>query len=298
MNRPTNEKIIETYLDFNESKSTRKTCLNYFFQVKYFGYDGHVFDIDTKVLLDYFKYLKDLDLSIHTKETKWYILKGFLDFCMEYYNEYNFYVVFPKKIINWNSGNHRKPNGDKEIVMTKEEIAKILNYLKIYNFRYYLIFRILAETGMRKGELINLNIDGVDLENRTLYTAGKTGDQTYFISKDLANYLNVYLEQRKSIITPTKALFLSKGLYRYGSRAFNLYLKKILKLEDIDKNITCHTFRKTVNTLRFNMGGRDSDLEFLLGHKVSVNRDHYIKLIQDQKLEIFDKLNPYKDVNI
>ncbi|MFX1314151.1 MAG: hypothetical protein ACFFHD_16310 [Promethearchaeota archaeon] len=56
MNRPSNKTIISEYLDLKESKNTRKSALNYFFNEEYFGYDSHVFDIDTQILIKYFKY--------------------------------------------------------------------------------------------------------------------------------------------------------------------------------------------------------------------------------------------------
>lgn len=298
MNRPSNKTIIDKYFEYCESKGTRKSALKYFFDENHFNYEGHIFDIDTEILSDYFRYLKDLDLSLSTKQTKWWILKSFLDCTMEIYNKHKFFVVFPKKTINWNGGNHKKPNGDKDVVMTLEEIEKILHYMKLHNYKYYLIFRTFTETGMRKGELINANYSDVDLENRTIDTKGKTGLKTYFISKDLANKLHSYLDERKMMEISTKALFLSKGLYRYGNRAFNMFLKKILKKLGIQKNITTHTFRKTLNTLRFSMGCSDGDLEFLLGHNISVNRDYYVKLNQEQKLNIFDKCYPYLEVNL
>ena len=51
--------------------------------------------------------------------------------------------------------------------MTKEEVKKILDYMYNHNHNYYLLFRLLTETGMRIGEF--LNIDCEDLNGKKRY---------------------------------------------------------------------------------------------------------------------------------
>jgi len=303
MKRPKNEKIIETYLNHykhsRQSVKTRKSSLNYFFESKYFGYKGHAFEIDTDILIDYFDYLKDRDsLSLSSKKLKWTLLISFLNFSMEYYRKYEFIVIIPKHSINWNGIIHKKPKTNKDVVMTKEEINDILNYLKLRHFNYYIIFRVFTETGMRKGELISINYNDVNLEKRCIKTKGKTGEKFYYISKELSKYLKIYLKERKLRNVNTKALFLSIHSKRFGERQFNAYLKTVLRDLKIKKVITCHTFRRTLNTLRKLMECPDGDLEFLLGHAISLNRDRYVKLTPEQKLELFDKWYPYLDISI
>ena len=299
---PENDEIIVKYLEHYkhsyQSQKTRKSALKYFFSLSQFGYTKHVFKITTDVLIDYFEYLKNLEtLSLSTKKTKWSLLISFLEYCTEYYHRFNFIVAIPKKTINWNGFVHKKPKNNKNVVLTKDELVKILRFLKMHKFQYYLIFRVFAETGMRKGELIKLNLSGVNLKNRTLTTTGKTGEKTYYISKQLAQYLEIYLQERDLRATNSNALFISNYGRRYSNRPFNLILKQTTKKLGIQKNITCHTFRKSLNTFRYEMGCPDSDLEFLLGHKISINRDYYVKLSPEQKLELFDKWDPYNELN-
>lgn len=304
MNWPTNQKIIETYLNHyrhsKQSVKTRKSSLNYFFNAKYLGFKGHIFDINTDMLIDYFDYLKHLKtISLGTKKTKWTLLISFLNFCMEYYRKYNFIVIIPKHSINWNGIVHKEPRTNKNIVMTKEEVQDILNYLKLRHFKYYLIFRIFTETGMRKGELININHNGVNLEERFIKTKGKTGEKVYYISKGLMKYLKVYLRERKLKNVSTKALFLSTHSKRYGERQFNKYLRDVLNELKIKKNITCHTFRRTLNTLRKLMECPIEDRKILLNHKVKdINIESYVKLNYKQYIELFDKWYPYQDIQI
>ncbi|KKM19681.1 hypothetical protein LCGC14_1653160 [marine sediment metagenome] len=302
MNRPVNKTIITKYLErysySNQSVKTRKSSLNYFFKPRYFDYKRHIFDIHTDTLIDYFDYLKHLKtISLGTKKTKWTLLISFLNFCMEYFRKYNFIVIIPKYSINWSGINHKEPESNKDIVMTKEEVRDILEYLKLRHFKYYLIFRIFSEVGMRKGELINIDYKGVNLEKRFIKTMGKTGTKVYYISQELGDYLKLYLKERKLKIVKSNALFLSIQSKRYTERQFNAYLKKVLYDLKIKKNITCHTFRRTLNTLRKIMGCPNEDRKILLNHKLSdINVESYVKLNYKQFIELYDKWYPYNEI--
>ncbi|MFW9951049.1 MAG: tyrosine-type recombinase/integrase, partial [Candidatus Thorarchaeota archaeon] len=276
------------------------SALKYFFHQEYFNYgDKPAFDITTDVLIDYFEFLKNQDtLSLTTKKSKWILLISFLRFCMEYYRKYNFIVVIPKYSINW-KGNHSEPKTNKDVVLSIDEVKSILNYLKIRNFKYYLIFRLFAETGMRKGELINIDYDNVNIKKRFIKTTGKTDKKIYYFSNELGKYLEIFLQERKSNTSTDKALFLSVQNKRFSLRQFNFYLKQLLKKLNISKDITCHTFRRSLNTFRKIMGCPNEDRKILLNHKVrDVNVDSYVKLNYHEFISLFDKWNPYKEIQI
>ena len=150
---------------------------------------------------------------------------------------------------------------------------------------------------MRKGELINIDYNTVDLKKRFNKTKGKRGTKIYYISSDLRDYLEAFIQERKLIKTKDKALFISSHLQRYEKRAFNQYLLKVLRNLGIDKNVTCHTFRRTLNTLRKLMGCPAEDRKILINHKISdVNVNHYIKLNYEQYIQLYDRWNPFNDI--
>ena len=263
--RPSNEEIIQNYLSFykhsEQSIKMRKSSLKYFFDEKHFNYQGPIFDLNIRILKKYFIYLKNLNtISFETRRNKWRILTSFLSFSMEDYE--GFSVAIPSKTISWN-GYIPKENvkSNKDVIADKEEIEQILNYFEINNFKHYLIFKILVETGMRKGELINAKYIDVNLKYRHIHIKkGKTGEKIYNFSKDTREKLKLYLSERKNLKVDNKYLFLTKTLRKYGNRAFNLFLKSHPKINEkykkypgaleklgIDKNITYKTFRSTLN---------------------------------------------------
>ncbi|MHA1336669.1 MAG: tyrosine-type recombinase/integrase [Promethearchaeota archaeon] len=302
---PSNKEIIKEYLNTfrnsEQSQATRRSCLNYFFDKKYFGYQGRIFDIGKQTLIKYRDYLNHLEnLSLSTKKLKWTILKSFLTFVEDYYEEeFGVYFKFPKEK-KWNAI-HKEPDSNSDVFLTIKEISKLLNYLKRTNFKYYLIFRLFAESGLRKGGLINLDYDNVFLDKRYLITTEKNGRNVYYFSEELRDYLKIYLEERKLIKVETKALFLSTHLKRFSRRVFNAFLKEITRKLKINKNVTCHVFRRSLNALRFEMGCRDPILSILLCQSVpGVNFNNYVKKSLDYErfLGYFDQWNPYKKANI
>ncbi len=68
----------------------------------------------------------------------------------------------------------------------------------------------------------------------------------------------------------------------------------------IDKNITCKTFRSTLNTLRKKeMGCSNEIAKRLIGHKTNdVNINSYTKYDFLDLIELFDKYNPYQTLNL
>ena len=240
---------------------------------------------------------------------KWTILKSFLTHVEDFYEE-DFDVSFnlPKKK-KWNPI-HKEADSNADIFLTLQEIVLLLNYLKKTNFKYYLIFRLFAESGPRKGGVINLDYDNVFLDKRYIKTKEKTGRVVYYITEELRDYFKIYLEERKLIRTETKALFLSTRLKQFSHRAFNEFLsgsgnnykkKGLLNKVGITKDITCQVFRRSLNALRFEMGCRDPILSILLCQSVpGVNFNNYVKksLDYDKFIGYFDHWNPFKHANI
>ena len=306
MNKPANQELVNHYLSFyqhsKQSVKMRKSSLKYFFNNKNFNYQGHIFDLTTQILKNYFKYLKNLDsVNITTRKNKWRILTSFLEFTKEDYSEkYNFFIVIPKKTINWEGSKNKKApiKSNKKVYATKEELKRILEYFETRNFKHYLIFRTLIETGMRKGELINAKISELNLEKQYLNTMkGKTGEKYYFFSEELPKLLKMYLNERKGINTNLECLFLTKKFKKYNDKRFNTILKEAYKKINITKRITCHTFRRTINDLRKDMECPNEDRKILLGHKtLDVNVESYTSSDFKKLRNLANKWNPYKDL--
>ena len=305
---PTNKEIIDKYLNHygsEQSKRMRKSSLNYFFGEKYFNYQEHIFKIDTETLIDYFDFLNNYipnnnlpDISFITKINKWHIITSFLKSTMEYYQKWKFIVMIPDFNSKWNVV-HKKPQSNKTIIATIPELELILQELRKQNLKHYLIFRLFIETGMRKGELITAKLSNLHLDDRYISGIGRTGEKIYFFSEGLRNLLKVWFNERKALDVEFEELFLTKQFKPYGVRTFNRKLKYVRDKLGIEKNITCHTFRRTINTLRKRLKEcPNEDAKILLGHKVQdVNIEYYTIFDIEDKRNLYDKYSPYENAN-
>ena len=299
----TNEEVVAKYIDRyrHSARSSRSRMYNirHFFEKRYFGYDKHIFDIQKRDVLDYFDYLNHReDLCLKSKINKWNTFRSFLQFSQEYYD--SFRVVIPSFTVHWKPV-HKLPNTNKDVVLEREEIQKILQYCRNNRYSYYIMYRLFAECGMRMGELRSIDVKDVHLEQRYVETRGKTGRNVYYYSRDLARHLSLYLMERKIATARGEcpALFVSCRNTRYSERAINGYLKTVCKRVDINKRASSHTFRRSLNTLRKKMGCPSEDRRILLCHRVQdVNYNCYVKLNYEDYIALYDKWYPYKDLEI
>lgn len=295
----TNDQIIQKYLNrYKHSKrsvETRKYNLQYFFEKRYFGYEGHTFDIKKRDAIDYFDYLNHLEeVCLRTKINKWNTFRSFLQFVMEYYED--LVIVIPKFCVNWKPV-HKIPKSNRDLVMNRDEVKKILDYCKNYRYVYYIVFRLFAECGMRMSELRSIDIEDVNVDKRFVRVRGKTGRKIHYFSRGLAKHLTLYLQERKMRPCDCRALFISCRKTRYAERSINRYLSTVAKRVGVTPEISSHTFRRTLNTLRKKMGCRNEDRRILLCHKVSdVNYQCYVKLNYEDYIQLYDKWNPYKNL--
>lgn len=133
------------------------------------------------------------------------------------------------------------------------------------NLRDLAIIDLLASTGMRVGELVKLNINDIDFENRECVVFGKGNKErpVYFDARTkihLKNYLN-------SRVDDNKALFVSldKPYDRLKISGVEIRLRTLGRKLGINK-VHPHKFRRTVATKAIDKGMPIEQVQSLLGH--------------------------------
>ena len=127
------------------------------------------------------------------------------------------------------------------------------------------IIDLLYSTGIRVGELVNLNIDDIDLEGRECIVYGK-GDKerrVYFDAKAKV-HLKEYIEGRKD---ENKALFvtLDAPYDRLKISGVEIRLRQLGRKLDLEK-IHPHKFRRTMATRAIDKGMPIEQVQKILGH--------------------------------
>ena len=144
---------------------------------------------------------------------------------------------------------------------------EMLEYMR-YNcdsLRDLAIIDMLASTGMRVGELVHLNIEDVDFENRECVVLGKGSKErpVYFDARTKIHLRN-YLESRND---DNPALFVSmlKPYNRLNISGVEIRLRELGRKLDITK-VHPHKFRRTLATRAIDKGMPIEQVQKLLGH--------------------------------
>lgn len=127
------------------------------------------------------------------------------------------------------------------------------------------IIDLLASTGMRVGELVRLNINDIDFENRECIVFGKGSKErpVYFDARTKIHLKN-YLDSRTD---NNPALFVSllKPFNRLEISGVEIRLRKLGRRLDINK-VHPHKFRRTLATKAIDKGMPIEQVQQLLGH--------------------------------
>lgn len=158
-----------------------------------------------------------------------------------------------------------------------EELEKLRDSAE--NIRDETILDILISTGMRVGELVNLDREDVDFNERECIVFGKGSCQrpVYFDAKTKL-HLQEYLNERTDI---NPALFITlRGSKRLSINAVESRLKDIGKKAGVT-NVHPHRFRRTMATMAIEKGMPIEQVQKLLGHARIDTTLHYAMVNQN-----------------
>lgn len=119
--------------------------------------------------------------------------------------------------------------------------------------RDYVIVLLLAYTGVRVSELVQLNIEDIKIEKQVMVITRKGGnEQEIPLPEWLTTILHTYIKKRVKEKAKDKALFLSLQKKRIHPKTIRLLLKKYQQRSNIETNLTPHVFRRTFGTNHYN----------------------------------------------
>lgn len=139
---------------------------------------------------------------------------------------------------------------------------------------------LLYSTGIRVGELVNLNIGDINFEERECIVYGKGNKQrrVYFDAKAKV-HLKRYLEERNDY---NEALFvtLDSPFERLKISGVEIRLRKLGRLALLDQRIHPHKFRRSMATRAIDKGMPIEQVQKLLGHQQIDTTMHYAMVNQ------------------
>lgn len=139
---------------------------------------------------------------------------------------------------------------EKEIWLLVEEEKAIIQKSKEMNIRAYAIVKLLLSSGIRAGELINIDITDINWEDNTIHIKHGKGDKSRYVCFDTETReaLNDYLIARIKPRTDKNALFTSHQQKRISYEIINKIVKECAIQAGITKPITPHKLRHTFIT--------------------------------------------------
>ena len=136
----------------------------------------------------------------------------------------------------------------------------------VENIRDLALIDILTSTGMRVGELVNLDRDDIDFENRECVVLGKGNKQrkVYFDARTKI-HLQKYLSERKDN-NPELFVTLQSPHNRLLISGVEIRLRNLGRKLNLNK-VHPHKFRRTLATMAIDKGMPIEQVQQLLGHQ-------------------------------
>ena len=156
-----------------------------------------------------------------------------------------------------------KTNQQVKEIITDEDIEKLRDNCSCK--RDLAIIDLLYSTGIRVGELVNLNIDDVDFEARECVVFGKGGKErrVYFDAKAKL-HLQSYIESRTDT-NPALFVTLDAPFDRLKISGVEIRMRELGRSINLSK-IHPHKFRRTMATRAIDKGMPIEQVQKILGH--------------------------------
>lgn len=172
----------------------------------------------------------------------------------------------------------RVPQGE-PVYIRKEEFARLLLAIPDYRFRELVIFAAL--TGMRRGEIVNLQWSDIDFDSKIIRIRNKDGfvvkggrPRMIPISRDLYNMLQN--NPRKSAF-----VFVDKHLRPYKGPSVTKKFKRAVRNCGLSEHIHFHSLRHSYASWLVQSATPLAEVQKLLGHTSIVTTQIYSHLGED-----------------
>jgi site-specific recombinase XerD len=191
-----------------------------------------------------------------------------------------------------------QPKPEKRLpkVLSEDEVAKLLRTTVAgrrdeYRLRDRAILELLYASGIRRSELIGLNLEDVDLERRAMRVTGKGNKQRLvLINLAAAEAMRSYLAVRPR--SPDAAFFLSRRKRRLSARQAWAIFRTFARLSGIARNATPHVMRHSFATHLLENGADLMTIKELLGHESLSTTQIYTNVSIDHMRRTYDEAHP------
>lgn len=257
-NTETNEELLTMFLSAKRVEGCSEKTLRYYetsLQKMFSQVDSHVTHMTTDALRNY---LSEYQQKSQCSKSNIDNIRRILSSFFAWLEDENYIMKSPVRRIH-------KIRSSKTVKETYTDEALETMRDQCGSVRDLAMIDLLASTGMRVGELVHLNREDIDFENRECVVFGKGSKErpVYFDARTKIHLKN-YLDSRKD---DNPALFVSllSPHNRLEISGVELCLRKLGRRLGIMK-VHPHKFRRTLATRAIDKGMPIEQVQRLLGH--------------------------------
>lgn len=177
--------------------------------------------------------------------------------------------------------------------LTLEQSAALLQAVSGQNEkRDYAILMLFLNCGIRRSELVNLNISDV-YEDRIRVVGKGNKERFVYFGSACRKAIDAYLiERNKKVLSDNRALFGSRDSNRISVSAVHRLVKKALLQAGLDSTqFSAHKLRHTAATMMLSGGVDVKTVQEVLGHE-NLNTTQIYTHIENTELKIASEANP------
>ncbi|MBY0206674.1 integrase/recombinase XerC/integrase/recombinase XerD [Paenibacillus polysaccharolyticus] len=196
--------------------------------------------------------------------------------------------------------------------LSVNEIEKLLNapqehmkqlhtiFRKRINLRNAAIIELLYVIGIRIGELVSIDIEHIDLEERTVLIFGKGRKERllYISSEEVIQKIKSWLQVRENFEPQSDALFLNKYGHRLSIYSIEDIFSKFRDMSKVSKNSTPHYLRHSFATHLLNNGADLRSVQEILGHTNVSTTQIYTEVSVERKKDVLSRFNPRNNLKV
>lgn len=176
-------------------------------------------------------------------------------------------------------------------VLDKDEVEAILRQKN--SIKHKCILFLLYSTGMRCGELINLQVEDLNFDDNIILIRSGKGDKGRIVSmpKKLKHLLKGHLRSEQ----PSTYFFEGQKGGQYSSSSVQRVVKSTVLKAGIDKRVTPHMLRHSFATHLHDVGMDIRNIQRLLGHSSTKTTEIYTYI---SKRDIRRLKSPLDDLDV
>lgn len=194
----------------------------------------------------------------------------------------------------------RRPAVPPVLVLTEAELERALEAIpdrRPGGLRDRAILEVLYSTGIRRGELVALDVADLDPSRGVLRVRRGKGGRARLvpIGRRASAWTQRYVETARArhlreVAEP--ALFISARGRRLGVKMVTARMHGCLRAAGITKPGSCHVIRHSVATLMHDAGADIRDLQALLGHAALTSTQLYTRVSVQRLLDVHRRTHP------